>query len=87
MTNWSDGRYVLDRQMWATPLPDVSDMRYPARCTRCSRVYDLARVEVTGHYADCSMWRCPGCKVTVSDRVGMADHHYVELDAEGREKR
>ena len=67
---------------------DVSGMRFPVRCTKCSRVYDLAKVTVIGRYTDCSVWKCPGCRCTVDDRPpGWGDHHYVALDAEGREKR
>jgi hypothetical protein len=67
---------------------DVSGMRFPVRCTKCSRVYDLAKVTVVARYTDCSVWKCPGCGCTVDDRPpGWGDHHYVELDAEGREKR
>jgi hypothetical protein len=44
-------------------------MRDRVRCTRCGKVYDLGMVEVTARYADCSMWKCPGCGVTCDDRV------------------
>lgn len=67
---------------------DVSGMSFPARCTRCARVYDMGKVTVVARYTDCSVWKCPGCGITVDDRpVGWGDHHYVELDKHGREKR
>lgn len=46
----------------------IKDMRYPVRCTRCSGVYDVATVEVTARYADCSVWVSPCCQQTVDDR-------------------
>ena len=64
------------------------DMSFPVRCTRCSHVYDLGKVEVVQRYADCSVWKCPGCRITVDDRPpGWGDHHYVELDSQGLVKR
>jgi hypothetical protein len=66
----------------------VGEMRSPVRCTKCSKVYVLGEVKVIARYADCSVWKCPGCGCTVDDRPpGWGDHHYVELDATGREKR
>ncbi len=47
---------------------DVEGMHDPVRCAYCSHVYDLGMVEVTARYADCSMWKCPGCKTVVDDR-------------------
>ena len=73
---------------WMRDRADVSGMMSPVRCTRCSRVYDLGKVTVTARYTDCSVWRCPGCGITVDDRpAGWGDHHYVELDRNGREVR
>lgn len=75
---------------WGTmaPLADVSKMALPVRCTRCSKVYDLQGVVVVARYTDCSVWKCPGCRITVDDRpVGWGDHHYVNLDRDGREVR
>lgn len=43
-------------------------MRFPVRCTWCSGTYDLATVEVTARYTDCSMWRAPCCNRLVDDR-------------------
>lgn len=69
-------------------LAEVEGMSYPVRCTKCSHVYDLGKVEVIGRYLDCSVWKCPGCRCTVDDRPkGWGDHHYVELDADGFERR
>jgi hypothetical protein len=70
----------------ARPRADVTGMRFPARCTSCGHVYDLGTVNAQ-NYADCSVWHCPGCQAEVSDRRGMPDHRYVELDADGYERR
>jgi hypothetical protein len=43
-------------------------MRYPVRCRHCSHVHDAAKVTVVQRYADCSVWRCPGCGVLIDDR-------------------
>lgn len=43
-------------------------MSYPVRCRFCSHVHDSAKVEVVARYADCSVWRCPGCKAQIDDR-------------------
>lgn len=68
---------------------DVAGMIFPVRCTRCGTVYDLGKVTVVQRYTDCSVWKCPGCKITVDDRpIGWTcDHHYVEMDRNGREVR
>ena len=52
---------------WAQPI-DTSGMHDPVRCAHCTKVYDLAAVTVTARYMDCSMWKCPGCQLTVDDR-------------------
>jgi hypothetical protein len=46
----------------------IRDMTFPVRCTRCQGVYDVAKVEGTARYADCSVWVSPCCKQTVDDR-------------------
>lgn len=47
----------------------TAGMTWPVRCARCHRgIYDLATVEVTARYADCSVWRTPCCDQTVDDR-------------------
>lgn len=43
-------------------------MMFPVRCAYCRGVYDLAGVEVTARYADCSMWKSPCCDRLVDDR-------------------
>lgn len=43
-------------------------MNIPVRCTHCGKVYNLATVEITQRYADCSMWISPCCKKLVDDR-------------------
>lgn len=47
---------------------EIEGMTFPARCTHCSRVYDLGTVEVTARYTDCSMWKAPCCGLTVDSR-------------------
>lgn len=48
---------------------DVTGMRHPMRCRFCDKVHDASTVEVVHRYADCSTWRCPGCKVLIDDRA------------------
>lgn len=50
------------------PNQRVQDMFSPVTCAYCFTVYDLGYVEVTARYADCSMWKCPHCGMTVDDR-------------------
>jgi hypothetical protein len=84
---WGDDYGYWTADGWLD-LPDVTGMTSPVRCTRCDHVYDLGKVTVIGRYADCSVWKCPGCKITVDDRpVGWGDHHYVELNRDGSERR
>ncbi len=48
---------------------EITSMTSPVRCNRCrSGIYDLAAVEVTARYADCSMWKAPCCGAVVDDR-------------------
>ena len=44
------------------------DMMMPVECRWCRHVHDAAKVTVVQRYADCSVWRCPGCNVLVDDR-------------------
>jgi hypothetical protein len=70
------------------PQVDVSKMSSPVRCRWCQKVYDLGSVTVVQRYADCSVWKCPGCKVLVDDRGSNGwggTRHYYELDEHGRE--
>jgi hypothetical protein len=46
----------------------TADMSFPVRCTWCSGVYDVGKVEVTARYADCSVWKAPCCGTNVDDR-------------------
>jgi hypothetical protein len=43
-------------------------MFWPARCRHCGHLHDAGKVEVVQRYADCSVWRCPACKVLIDDR-------------------
>jgi hypothetical protein len=46
----------------------IEDMTSPVRCAYCNGVYDLGTVEITGRYADCTLWTSPCCRRTVDDR-------------------
>lgn len=87
-----DGQYLDLDEHWRFLLPggaaDVSGMTSPVRCTSCGHVYDFGKITDYGRYLDCTTWRCPGCKVPNDDRPpGWGQRHYVELDADGRERR
>jgi hypothetical protein len=43
-------------------------MHDPVRCLHCRTVYDMAAVQIVQRYSDCSVWRCPGCRLQVDDR-------------------
>jgi hypothetical protein len=45
-----------------------ADMFWPARCRHCDHLHDSGKVEVVQRYADCSVWRCPNCRVLIDDR-------------------
>jgi hypothetical protein len=68
----------------------IAGMMFPVRCTWCGGVYDLAKVEVTARYADCSMWKAPCCGAQVDDRgeTGRKSREdYVRLGPDGQEAR
>lgn len=46
----------------------MSRMLDAVRCSFCGGIYDLAYVEVTARYTDCSMWKTPCCNNTADDR-------------------
>ena len=82
---YPDGRF--GREVREIEAARIQDMTFPVRCTSCNRIYDLGKLTEYGRYTDCTTWRCPGCKISVSDRPHAwgHDHHYVELDrATGR---
>ena len=63
----------MSRDMFGYPADVVAPhliegMFSPVKCAFCSGVYDLGKVEVTGRYVDCSVWRTPCCKNTADDR-------------------
>lgn len=64
----------------------ATTMSYPVRCLGCGHVHDAGYVTVTARYADCSMWKCPGCGRTVDDRPGVGGieriEHPVPLDGD-----
>jgi len=49
-------------------VADVFEMSYPVECKWCNEIHDAAKVTITQRYLDCSMWKCPNCKVTIDDR-------------------
>jgi len=56
---------------WALAMAEraaITQMSHPVECCKCGAVYDLGKIEVTGHYLDCTMWRTPCCRATVDDR-------------------
>jgi hypothetical protein len=76
--------YWFRQRYDAAVFNKISGMLVPVRCTKCGHIYDLGSVTVTDNYVEYSVWRCPGCRVTVDDRhLGWGNHHYVELDANG----
>lgn len=66
--------------------PPEYRMFSPVRCLHCRTVYDMGAVQPVGRYLDCTVWRCPGCKLQVDDRslscgigpVGRRDVERVE---------
>lgn len=40
----------------------------PGQCTRCRHVFDSGPVEVVARYADCTVFKCPGCGASIDDR-------------------
>lgn len=37
----------------------------------CGRVFDIGYVTIVARYADCSVFRCPGCNGLIDDRPGI----------------
>ena len=64
-------------------------MAMPSRCRSCRVTFDAGHVVVTARYADCSMWRCPGCGIQHDSRrawSGAPGEHmgYVDLREQQR---
>lgn len=57
------GRPLFDR----IEAAQIQAMMFPVRCT-CGQLYDLAKVEVTGRYTDCTLWKAPCCGRQADDR-------------------
>lgn len=57
-----------DELGWEFERARIAEMTFPVRCSHCRRVYDLASVEVTGRYLDCTLWNAPCCHRQVDDR-------------------
>jgi len=89
MIYFQDDDYWFRQRYDDVMLVKISTMTSPVRCTRCNHVYDLGAITEYGRYQDCTTWRCPGCRIGVSDRPHSwgYDHHYVKLDKDGQEKR
>lgn len=49
-------------------MEDISEMMFPVQCKWCRHIHDAAKVKVLHRYYDCSVWRCPNCKVKIDDR-------------------
>ncbi len=47
----------------------------------CGRTFDIGHVTVTARYADCSVFKCPGCGAHIDDRPGV---HLRPADARER---
>lgn len=64
-----DGKFVIDDHGRVHTVPlEIKDMFYPVRHISCGNVHDAGKVEIEARYLDCSVWRCPGCKVLIDDR-------------------
>lgn len=51
------------------PNPSLMDgMSHPAVCRHCRHVHDAGQAATVQRYSDCSVWRCPNCKVLIDDR-------------------
>lgn len=48
--------------------PEIEEMTFPVQCKWCHNIHDGAKVTVIDRHADCSTWRCPGCKTLLDDR-------------------
>jgi hypothetical protein len=80
---YDDGRYTRFE-----PPADVSGMTSPVRCTMCSHVYDLGQLTEYSRHLDCTVWKCPGCGITVDDRPpGWGARDYAELGPDGFRRR
>lgn len=64
--------------------PSIAGMFAPVQCKHCGCVHDSGPVEVVQRYADCSVWRCPGCRVLVDDRDPRWGGGVYKLDRQGR---
>ncbi len=84
MTSPIGAAYPLDP--WGLPRPDVTGMLAPVECKHCGCVHDSGPVEVIARYADCSVWRCPGCRVAVDDRDPRWGGGVYQLDREGNRR-
>lgn len=49
-------------------VQDTEKMSHPAQCRHCGDVHDAGKAKTVQRYSDCSVWRCPNCKVLIDDR-------------------
>lgn len=61
---WVSDRYGIKR---GVVKPKV-EMSRPGVCSGCRQQFDIDKVEVIAHYADCSVWLCPHCGIVHDDR-------------------
>jgi hypothetical protein len=57
---YPDGSFVVE--------PDTSGMLSPVRHNTCGHVFDEAAAERIARYADCDIYRCPGCRGQCDNR-------------------
>lgn len=50
------------------PRHDVGGMSHPVKCRWCGHVHDGGKVTVIERYADCDVWKCPGCGTSIDNR-------------------
>lgn len=67
-----DGTILVDAE-----VPE--DTTSPVLCSFCGRIYDLGKVEVTGRYADATVFVTPCCNRQADDRGWKGHPDYREL--------
>lgn len=69
----NDQRVYVDQEgqqydQYGRPMDPAAKMTAPAQCRHCNLLHDAGPVQIVQRYADCSTWRCPGCKTLIDDR-------------------
>lgn len=72
--------FTVDR--FGIMRPSAEGMSYPARCRHCGHLHDAGKAETVHRYTDCSVWRCPNCKVLIDDRPYSMGGSRVGRDAQ-----